>query len=125
MYAHIDRNEANRIRHHFRVYLPGNPDIVEASDLYATESIPIVVSWSENPPKSDTTGYLLFDFDETGVPPLHVVATGDGLDFDGHTYSRILGEQVGLLLKEDENAEPGKSYGRMLTLYIDNEISYD
>ena len=125
MYAHIDHNEAERIRHHFRVYFPGNPDVVEDPNFYSEENIPIVVSWSENPPKHDANGYLLFDFDEPGIPSLHILASGDGDDFDGHTYSNILGHEVGVYLKGEDGSDDEKSRCRLLTLYIDNEISYE
>ena len=125
MYAHIDHNEAERIRHHLRVYLPGNPDVVEDPDMDGTESIPVVIYWSEKTPKPDATGYLRFDFDEPGIPSLHVVAISDGRDFDGHTYTYILGHEVGVYLKGADRSYCEKSKGRFLTLYIDNEISYE
>ncbi len=125
MYAHIDYNEASRIRHHLRVYLPGNPDVVEDPDMGNTESIPVMIYWSENPPKPNATGYLRFDFDEPGIPPLHVVAKSDGADFDGHTYTYLLGHEVGVFLKRADESDCKKSGRRFLTLYIENEISYE
>ncbi len=125
MYAHIDYNEASRIRHHLRVYLPGNPDVVEDPDMGNTESIPVVIYWSEKTPKPDATGYLQFDFDEPGIPSLHVVAISDGGDFDGHTYTYILGHELGVYLKGEDGSDREKSKRRFLTLYIDNEISYE
>ena len=125
MYAYIDHNEAERIRHHFRVYFPGNPDVVEDPNFYSEERVPIVVSWSENPPKHDANGYLLFDFDEPGIPSLHILASGDGDDFDGHTYSDILGHEVGIFLKDASKSDSERSGYELLTLFIDNEISYE
>ena len=125
MYAHIDYNEASRIRHHLRVYLPGNPDVVEDPDMGNTESIPVLIYWSEKTPKPDATGYLQFDFDEPGIPSLHVIAISDGGDFDGYTYTSILGHEVGVFLKGTDESNREKSKGRFLTLYIENEISYD
>ncbi len=125
MYAHIDYNEASRIRHHLRVFLPGNPDVVEDPDMGNTESIPVVIYWSEKPPKPDAAGYLRFDFDEPGIPPLHVIAISDGGDFDGHTYTYLLGHEVGVYLKGADVSDHEKSRCRFLTLYIENEISYE
>ena len=125
MHAHIDHNEAERIRHHLRVYLPGNPDVVEAPNFYSEERVPIVVSWSENPPKHNANGYLLFDFDEPGIPSLHILASGDGDDFDGHTYSDVLGHEVGIFLQRADESGCEESKRRFLTLFIENEISYE
>lgn len=125
MYAHIDHNEAERIRHHLRVYLPGNPDVVDDPDMDGTESIPVVIYWSEKTPKPDATGYLRFDFDEPGIPSLHVVAISDGRDFDGCTYTYLLGHEVGVFLQRADDSDCEESRRRLLTLYIDNEISYE
>ncbi len=125
MYAHIDHNEAERIRHHIRVHFPGNPDVVEDPDMGNTESIPVVIYWSEKTPKPDATGYLRFDFDEPGIPSLHMVATSDGGDFDGHTYTYILGHEVGIFLKDASKPASERSGYELLTLFIENEISYE
>ena len=125
MYAHIDHSEANRIRHHLRVYLPGNPDVVEDPDMGNTESIPVVIYWTEKTPEPDATGFLRFDFDETGIPPLDVVARSDGRDFDAHTYTYLLGHEVGVFLQRADESGCEKSGCRLLTLYVENEISYE
>ncbi len=125
MYAHIDHNEAERIRRHFRVYLPGNPDIVEDSELDSSDTVPVVISWYENPPQSEMTGCLLFDFDEDWIPTLYVSATGDGFGFDGHTYTHVLSRELGEYLKQWIESDAAHPRYDLFTLFIDNEISYE
>ena len=121
----IEYDEVKRIQEFLRQYAHlGREDRIcsgcEKSDRY-----PVMVGWANKSPSSGGRRFLEFDFDEDDIPSLQVVATNDGDEYGGHTYTDVLREAVDYFLEHTDEPRPNDRTVKTLTIFIDQEMSYE
>ena len=125
MHAMIEYAEAKRIREHLRYYAHDGREDGSCSGCDYTERYPVMVWWHEEKPFHDQQRFLVFAIDETGIPPLYVVATDDGDDYGGHSYTDVLRREVDYFIKHASKPQPDDLGSKTLAIYIDQELSYE
>ena len=125
MHAMIEHAETMRILEHLRYYAHNGREDGRCSGCDYTERYPVMVWWHKEKPFHDQQRFLVFEIDETGIPPLYVVATDDGDNYGGHTFTDVLRREVDYFIRHTDKPQPNDRSTKMLGIYIDQEASYE